>query len=87
MRIHFSFVGESAMIRHEAGEGDLFVDLDAVPREGETVNVPGIKQHLTVVRTVVWYPLGYDPEGEGFERKPGDEEPFVYVVIGNRRPT
>lgn len=85
MRLHFSFVGEAALLRRAFGEGDLFVDLPAVPQVGDTIHVPGISEGHTVVRTVVWYPLGYDAEDEGRERKPGDEEPFVYIVVGEPR--
>ena len=69
MRIQFTFVGLTE--RHD----DVWVDLPAVPRVGETVEIPGLSQADTVVRTVVWYPLGDD-----------DKEPFVYVVLGKPRP-
>jgi hypothetical protein len=49
MRIQFSFVG--LVERHD----DVWVDLPAVPRVGETVEIPGLSQADTVVRTVVWY--------------------------------
>lgn len=46
-----------------------------VPREGESVDM-GVAGLLSV-RSVVWYP-------EGNRDSP---EPFVYLVIGPRRPT
>lgn len=75
MRIQFSFVGDARMARQD----DLWVDLPAVPREGEIVDVPGLSQHQTVVRTVVWYPLGHSEDGEP------TGESFVYVVLGSPR--
>lgn len=74
MRVQFSFVGEARM-QHE---GDLYVDLDVIPRVGDTVSVPGLSQGDTVVRTVVWYPFG----GDGFAPEDG---PSVYVVLGGPR--
>ena len=50
-----------------------------VPREGDTVHLDGLDDQDPAelsVRTVVWYPEGEDD----------DAEPFVYVVIGRRRP-
>lgn len=82
MQVQFSFVGEAAMVRREQNEGDLYVDLVAVPREGEVVGIPGISQAHTVVRTVVWYPFGGDPD----ESDDPNSDPFVYVVLGNARP-
>lgn len=70
MRVQFSFVG--TVERHE----NIYVEMDAVPQEGDTVDIPGVSQADTVVRTVVWHPLGED----------GSEGPFVYVVLGRRRP-
>lgn len=49
------------------------IRLACVPRVGETVDIPGVSQANTVVRTVVWYP---------FE----DPDPIVYVVLGPPRP-
>lgn len=69
MRIQFTFVGLTE--RHD----DVWVNLPIVPREGETVDIPGLSQADTVIRTVVWYPLG---DGD-------DKEPFVYVVLGQPR--
>lgn len=71
MRIQFSIVG--TVDRHD----NVWVDLDAVPRVGDTVGLPGISQADTVIRTVVWYPLGDDE---------GVAAPFVYVVLGQPRP-
>lgn len=70
MKIHFSIVG--TVERHP----DVKVDLPVVPREGETVKIPGVSEADTHVRTVVWYPLVDDEEEAG--------EPFVYVVLGQR---
>lgn len=73
MVIEFSVVGQ-------VGNYDnVKVDLPAVPREGEVVNLPGLEQHETMVRTVVWYPTHDD------EDQPLDE-PFVYIVVGPPRP-
>lgn len=47
-----------------------------VPREGDTVEIPDLDESPLSVRTVVWYPEGGDD----------DSEPFVYLVIGRRRP-
>lgn len=62
-----------------AGQAENFyipdMDLDAVPRVGDYVYVPVINREL-IVRTVVWFPLGEEP----------NEFAFVYVVIGNPRP-
>lgn len=74
MRVQFSIVG--TVERH----ANVWADLDAVPREGETVALPGISQADTVVRTVVWY-----LEGTGEADAEGG--PFVYVVLGQRRPS
>lgn len=74
MRIQFSIVGQ--VEQHD----DVWVDLDAVPRVGDVVNLPGIPQYESVVRTVVWYPT-HDDEGEPLDA------PFVYVVLGSPRPT
>lgn len=76
MRIHFSVVGLMD------STGAIITDLDAVPREGETVNLPGISQAKTVVRTVVWYPYGEDPS----ESETPDPTPFAYVIVGSPRP-
>jgi len=56
------------------------LDLDAVPREGETVMLPGLDAGLSV-RSVVWYPQG-DPDSEddaGVLREPG---PIAHVGLG-----
>lgn len=70
MRVQFTFVG--VMPRHD----DFTADLDAVPREDEIIGVPGLSEADTYVRTVIWYPLG---DGD-------DPTPFVYVVVGPKRP-
>ena len=72
MRVQFSLVG------HVKRPPDLWADLDAVPRVGDVVNLPGISQADSVVRTVVWYPT-HDDDGEPLA------EPFVYVVVGQPR--
>jgi hypothetical protein len=74
MLIHFSVVGRTEPYN------DVRVMMDCAPQEGETVELPGLEAALTNVRTVVWYPLG-DPEDETT-----NTEPFVYVVLGPRRP-
>lgn len=76
MRVQFSVVGHRPTDDLIA---NLAVDLDAVPREGEDVTLPGIPAQFSTVRTVVWYPLG-DPDGT-------ETGPFVYVVVGQRRPS
>lgn len=70
-RIQFTFVG------HTTRHADVWADMDTVPRVHETVAIPGLSQAVTVVRTVVWYPLGDPDEGR--------TEPFVYVVLGSPR--
>lgn len=72
MRVQFSLVG------HTERPGPIWADLDAIPREGEVVNLPGISQAATIVRTVVWYPT-HDDRGDPLD------EPFVYVVVGPPR--
>jgi hypothetical protein len=54
----------------------LVENMDAIPREGETVELPDLPTHLTHVRTVVWYPIGDEDE----------VGPFVYIVLGPSRP-
>lgn len=55
-----------------------------IPREHEEVNLPGLPESLTGgintwhVRHVIWYPQG-DPNSD-------DPEPFIYLVLGSRRP-
>lgn len=73
MRVQFSIVGQVDPY------DDVRVDLPVVPREGDVVNLPGLPQYESVVRTVVWYPT-HDDEGEALD------EPFVYVVLGSPRP-
>ena len=68
MRIQFSITG--TVERYDT----VWVDLPAVPREGENVDLPGIPVTSTYVRTVVWYAA------------PREGEPFVYIVLGPRRP-
>lgn len=69
MRVQFSIVG--TVERHD----NVSADLEAVPRVGDTVSLPGVSEADTVVRTVVWHPVG-DEDGGG---------PSVYVVLGQRR--
>lgn len=71
MKVVFSVVGSIDPFR------PVIAEMDAVPREGETVELPGLPAELTQVRTVVWYPAG---EGD-------DQGPFVYIVLGKRRPS
>lgn len=73
MRVQFSLVG------HEGHHPDIWLDLPAIPREGEVVQWPGLSQAGTCVRTVVWFLTVND------DQEPIDE-PFAYVVIGPRRP-
>ena len=68
--VQFTFVGQVER------QPDVWAVMDAVPRVGETVAIPGQSQGNTVVRTVVWYPFGDDD---------GDQKPFVYVVLGASR--
>lgn len=56
---------------------DVWVEMDSIPRVDDVVNIPGVEQYETVVRTVVWNPLG-DPDED-------EVEPWVYVVLGRRR--
>lgn len=79
MRVQFSVVGTVERFP------SIWADLDAVPREGETVNLPGVPPDATFVRTVVWYPLGQQGDPE-FDNEGADPTPFVYVVVGQRRP-
>lgn len=71
MRVQFSVVGQ---VEHL---GPFWADLPAVPQEGDVIDLPGLSQADTVVRTVVWYPFG-DEDG-------GESEPFVYIVVGSPR--
>ena len=73
MRVKFSIVGVEDF-------QDVTLDLDAVPREGETVTLPGLDAGLSV-RTVVWYPQG-DPDSEDAGLR---AEPFAYVVLAAMR--
>lgn len=72
MQVQFDIVGDVKPHNHPRFE------LDAVPREGETITLPGLPTDLQIVRTVVWYPAG-DPDD------PESTESFVYVVVGPRR--
>ena len=74
MRVQFTVVG------HIAHPPNRWADLEAVPQVGDVVNIPGLSQANTVVRTVVWYPFG-DPDTQA----PEPAEPFVYVVLGPPR--
>jgi hypothetical protein len=62
---------------------DVTVDLDAVPREGETVMLPGLDAGVSVL-TVTWYPRGArdSEDNAGVVREPG---PFVYVLLQPQR--
>jgi len=46
-----------------------------IPRVGDDVDIPNFPE-VSSVRTVVWYPIGNED----------DPEPFVYLVLGPRRP-
>lgn len=93
MKVQFSLVGDAAEERRKqvyhhyekTGERigeDIWVETLQIPREGDIVDIPGIDQSLTTVRTVVWYPLGCDEYEEGHSMY---KVPMVYVVIGNPR--
>jgi hypothetical protein len=73
MRIQFSVVGQIEPYP------PVYVNLDAVPRLGETVKLPNLPEYETVVRTVVWYPIVDDEEADTAA------VPFVYVVLGPSR--
>jgi hypothetical protein len=79
MRVQFSFTG---LVERPATK---WADLDAVPREGETVTFPDVPADASTGRTVVWYPMGTvgDPE---FSEDEADPTPFVYIVLGPHRP-
>lgn len=72
MKVQFSLVG------HIGQRQDQVVDLPQIPREGDVINLPGISQANTYVRTVVWY-ISHDDDDEPLD------EPFVYVVVGPPR--
>jgi hypothetical protein len=74
MKVQFSVTGRVEPYRVP------IMDMDAIPREGETVTLPGLEADLQIVRTVVWYPMG-DPDDLGYP-----DERFVYIVLGPRRP-
>lgn len=63
--VQFSLVADPS-------ESDRFVKMPCVPREGETVDIPGVSQADTVVRTIVWLPFLED-------------QPDVYIVLGKPR--
>ena len=69
MIVQFTLVGH---VQRET----IRVEMDAVPREGDTVCLPGWPEHGNSVRTVVWY-----PKGDGVAA----DQPFVYVVVGPER--
>lgn len=73
MKIQFSLVG------HIEQRDDIWIDLPQVPQVGDIINLPGLSQAATYVRTVVWY-ISHDDEDEPIP------EPFVYVVVGPPRP-
>jgi hypothetical protein len=77
MMVQFSVVGREKPM-------SMAIHMDAVPRVGETVTLPGLEDRLQHVRTVVWYPVGDPPsmENSHFGREGG----FVYVVLGPSRP-
>lgn len=74
VRVQFSVVGN---VDHYLGPS---LDMEQVPRLDEQVELPGLDPTLTWVRTVVWYPQG-DADDES-----NDGQPFVYIILGNRRP-
>lgn len=78
MKIHVSLVGVAASLAGD--KPDLWTEVDSVPREGEALHIPGIEAQHTYVRTVVWYPFGSD------EYEENERFPFVYIVVGDRRP-
>jgi hypothetical protein len=75
MKVQFSFVG---FYKQRTG---LIADMEQIPREGETVNIPGLNQGESIVRTVVWYPVIESVSGDT-----GIDDPFVYIVLGPSRP-
>lgn len=84
MRVQFSIVGQPISPIVPSLVPSLTVELDVVPRVGDTVAIPGLSQGDTVVRTVVWYPWG-DQSTVG-DKEYGDSTPLAYVVVGQRRP-
>lgn len=77
MRVMMTFVGIE--LDNPWSQRNLTLDMEAVPREGETVTLPDLPAGCSTIRTVVWYPMG-DPEDEA-----SGTDPFVYVVVGHRR--
>lgn len=73
MKAQFSLVG------HVEQREDLWVDLPQIPQIGDIVNLPGLSQAETYVRTVVWY-VSHDDDNNLIP------EPFVFVVVGPPRP-
>lgn len=75
MKIVFTIVG--TVEQHP----NVSVDLPIVPQVGDTVELPGVPAEASIVRTVVWHPLG---DSEAIN--PVYHSPFVYIVLGQRRP-
>lgn len=78
MKVQFSLVGHDTS-KDSGIVSEIIVHLLAVPQEGDVINWPGLSQAETYVRTIVWY-ISHDDE----DRK--IKEPFVYVVVGPKRP-
>lgn len=84
MKVQFDLVGDAHyeygnLPIHVQESVDMNVEMECIPREGDVVDVPGISQGLTIVRTVVWYPWGSDEDSEE------ERHPLVYIVVGNPR--
>jgi len=71
MKVQFSLVGQLDR------PADLYFDMDAIPQVNDAIDIYGGN---FFVRTVVWYPQG-DQEAAS-----DDNTPFVYIVVGDRRP-
>lgn len=77
MKVQFSFVG--FLMPDQTQPPDIWVDLPQIPKEGEILNVKGLSQSNTYVRTIVWY-ISHDDDDNELD------EPFVYIVVGPPRP-
>lgn len=73
MKVQFNLVG---MMGNPVLEP---VDLDVLPRVGENVDVPGMPELGVFVRHVDHYPWGSHEGGR-------TDGPFVYIVLGPKRP-